>query len=206
MAVVHKMVVGIYGTNSYLLLWKKAKKAVIIDPGGKMDDTIKKIQDADAKLEYIILTHGHFDHIMGLKDLKDKLGGRVLIHRDDKDMLTDNGKNLSNALGMPLPKVEADDIIDEGTLKIADDRLRIIHTPGHTPGSICIVLRDIIFSGDTLFRMSIGRTDLPGGNYPRLIKSIREKLFVLDGDFDVYPGHGECTSLSVEKARNPFLT
>ncbi len=202
---IYRSVVGIYGTNSYLLLWKNVNKAVVIDPGGEMNNIIQKIQQANVKLEYIILTHGHFDHILGLKDLKEKLGGRILIHRDDSEMLTDNSKNLSSLVGIPLDNVEADDVLDQETLKIAGDNLRIIHTPGHTPGSICIVLGNKIFSGDTLFQMSVGRTDLPGGNHSLLIKSIKEKLFTLDGDFDVYPGHGEYTMLSVERAQNPFL-
>ena len=159
------------------------------------------------KAVYIINTHGHIDHIGANRAIKDATGAKVLIHKNDAKMLTNAVSNFSFMMGRQVTSPPAEQFIDEGDIiKIGNTvELKVIHTPGHSPGGICLMTDNIIFSGDTLFYGSIGRTDFPGGSYRDLISNIKNKLLCYDDDVVVYPGHGPATTIGFERKRNPFL-
>ena len=200
---------GIYAVNCYVLGDKATNKALVIDPGGDVDRILKLLEDNDLKLEYIILTHAHVDHIGGGEELKNRAGVPVYMHRDDLYMLMDSVANQSVALGGPAVEAETDSFVrfveDGDILKLGELELSIIHTPGHTEGGISILVDRFIFTGDTLFAGSIGRSDLEGGNEEKLMDSLRNKLFTLDDDLTVLPGHGPATTMRVEKTTNPYV-
>ena len=201
-----RLVVGIYAANCYVLADEKTKETAVIDPGGDCEDILRLIREENLKPKYIILTHGHLDHIGAVKELKEKTKAMVLIHELDKDMLVDEKKNLSFFVSANIRAVLPDRLLKDGDiLELGELKLEIIHTPGHTEGSICIKVGDSIFSGDTLFYGSIGRTDLPGGSYNDIINSIKEKILIFKDDTVVYPGHGSSTTVGFERVNNPFL-
>lgn len=205
--IIERIPVSLYATNCYIIGCKNTLEGVVFDPGGDAPTILDSIKKHNLTIKYIILTHGHFDHIGALAEIKDKTGARVAVHKDDKDMLVNPNKSLSSLVGEDSKTVQPDMLLEEGhRLEIGDFKLEILHTPGHTPGGICVIIDNrILISGDTLFAGSIGRTDLPGGDYGTLIKSIKTKLMVLDEEMPVYPGHGPATNIGYEKASNPFL-
>lgn len=178
--------------NCYLLINQNSKKCVVVDPGQdieKFADYIKKYE-----IRYILLTHGHFDHIAGVNSLKEYTDAPVLIHKDDNDMISDPATNLSHLMGSDTI-IKADTFVSDGEIiDFGDNGIKVIHTPGHTPGSVCYKCGDFLFSGDTVFKDSIGRTDLPCGDYYRLRESV-ERLMELSDNISVYPGHGEMTTI-----------
>ncbi|MBC8499132.1 MAG: MBL fold metallo-hydrolase [Candidatus Atribacteria bacterium] len=203
-----RLAVGALETNCYLIACEKTQKAAVIDPGGEeeIDLILSLLQKNNLSLKYIINTHGHIDHIAGNNSLKAKTEALLLIHRLDADMLVDANKNFSSLMGKEICSPPADKFLEEGdeiTLGIL--KLTVIHTPGHTPGGISLVLNNIVFTGDTLFAESIGRTDLPGGSYQDLQKSIKEKLLVLSDDTIIYPGHGPDSTIGEERRKNPYI-
>lgn len=203
-----RLVVGPLETNCYLIACKNTKKAAVIDPGGEeeVDLILKNLQDNDFNLEYIINTHGHIDHIAGNKALKEKTKAMLLIHKLDAPMLSDVNKNFSIFLGKKRFSPPADSFLEEGDeISLGKLKLIIIYTPGHTPGGICLILNNIVFTGDTLFAGGVGRTDLPGGSYQDLQKSIKEKLLVLSDDKIIYPGHGPDSTIGEERRTNPYI-
>jgi hydroxyacylglutathione hydrolase len=199
-----KLEVGPLGTNCYIAGDETTKQGIIIDPGDEPGTIMAAVSRLGLKIETIVLTHGHPDHTAALADVKKETGAKIAIHADDADILKD--RMLSAFLGMPhkampLPDrlLEDGDIISTGRLNFT-----VIHTPGHTPGGICLYGEGVLFSGDTLFQEGIGRADL-GGDYDELINSIRRKLMTLDDKIVVYPGHGPQTTIGYERRRNPFL-
>lgn len=197
---------GVYAVNCYVVGDDKTNNAAVIDPGGDVDDIIKVLEDNDLELKYIILTHAHGDHIGGLEELRQKTGAPVYMHKNDLYMLKDSKINLSSSIGGIVIETEPDHFVNDGdVLDLGDLKLNIIHTPGHTQGGICIQVGNVVFSGDTLFANSIGRSDLDGGNHEQLIASIKNKLLVLDEELTVLPGHGPATTIRIEKTTNPFL-
>lgn len=203
-----RLIVGALDTNCYLISCKKNKKAAIIDPGGEqeVDLIMNLLQKNNYDLKYIINTHGHIDHIAGNNLLKAKTEALLLIHRLDADSLVDANKNFSSFMGKEICSPPADRLLeDRDEISLGRLNFRVIHTPGHTPGGISIVLDNIVFTGDTLFAGSIGRTDLPGGSYQDLIKSIKEKLLILDDEKIIYPGHGPDSTIGEERRTNPYL-
>jgi len=203
-----KLVVGVLETNCYLISCKKTKQAAVIDPGGEneVDLILDFLQKNNFDLKYIINTHGHIDHIAGNNLLKAKTKALLLIHRLDADMLVDANKNFSSFMGKEICSPPADKLLEEGDeIVLGRLNLRVIHTPGHTPGGISLISNNIVFTGDTLFAGGIGRTDLPGGSYQDLIKSIKEKLLILGDDKIIYPGHGPYSTIGEEKRTNPYL-
>lgn len=195
-----------YGTNTYLLWDEGSLDALLIDMAAPSQKVVEFISQNHLNLKIIVCTHGHADHIGGVKYLRELTDSQVAIHKDDAHMLKDANDNLSAHIGNALTAGKADMLLHDGDdLRFGKESLRVIHTPGHTRGSICLLRKPYLFSGDTLFQFDIGRTDLPGGNQDSIINSIRKKLFVLDDKIMVLPGHGPSTSIEDEKAGNPAV-
>lgn len=194
---------GELSVNCYLLSTEKA--AVIIDPGYKSVQIDSFLEENKSKECLCLLTHGHFDHIGAVSHLKEKYGIKVAIGELDAPALSDDFLNLSGNFTNSLEPTSADVLIKDGeTFSVGDITFKAIHTPGHTVGSMCYLVDDVLFSGDTLFRLSIGRTDFPGGDFNTIINSIN-KLFTLPDTTPVFSGHGEKTTIGAEKQYNPFL-
>ena len=198
---------GPLSVNCYVAADEDTKKAFVVDPGGHNIDMVNYIKNNHLELEYIILTHGHGDHIGGVEKLTEEFPGVKLIAGiHEKELLADPHYNMSAmVLGYPVSLTADRYVVDGETLKVGRLELKFLHTPGHTPGGICIVTQDVVFSGDTLFEQSIGRTDFQGSSYPAIVKSIREKLFTLPDDTTVLPGHMGPTTIGFEKENNPFV-
>ena len=199
--------VGAYQENCYLYACPETLQAVIIDPGDEAQRIIDRIQELKFIPRYILNTHGHFDHICAIDEVSAVYPVPLAIHPDDVHRYTDEKASRVYRREPPLVKRKADLLLREGdSISFGTLTLEIVHTPGHTEGGICLISRPYcVFSGDTLFRRSIGRTDLPGGNYDQIISSIREKLYTLDEEMVVFPGHGEPTTIIEEKYENPFV-
>lgn len=195
---------GMLAANCYVVDF--IKKCIVIDPGVKSDDIIKYTNEKNLEIEYIIYTHAHIDHVLHGDELRDKTKAKVIIHEIDNPLLSDDMKNGALLFGLNNKFGEADILVkDKDTITIEGYDIEIIHTPGHTPGGICIKIDNIVFSGDTLFYNSIGRTDLGAGDTQDLMNSIKNKLFKLDGETIVYPGHGKHTIIQEEKDNNMFV-
>lgn len=203
---VERLPVGIYLANCYLVYCDDTKDALVIDPGGDSDEILDRIEKLGLKIKYIILTHGHGDHIGGLLDVKNKTGAPVLIHEKDEEYLKDNQKNLSNMMSLDNVELKADRLLKDGDkLTLGKSTVEIIYTPGHTPGGISIKIDNCIFTGDTLFAGSVGRTDFAGGSYEEIIHSVNERLIIYPDDTIIYPGHGPSSTIGKEKDSNPFV-
>lgn len=199
-----KKSVGLLGANTYIIY--DGKEAGIIDPGGDGQMLLDEIKSRGLNLRHIILTHGHFDHIDAVGILKDGTGASISIHREDAPCLGDIVKNLSFSLGIESIQPPGDLLLEDGDIiQIGSKNLEVIHTPGHSLGSICLLGDGFVFTGDTLFKGSIGRTDFFGGNSATLLESINTKLMALDDGIRVYPGHGPITTIGTERLANPFL-
>jgi len=206
--IVKRFTVGPLGTNCYIVICEDSKEAMVIDPGIHEDEyeTVLDRVIRDVKVRYIVNTHGHFDHIMGNHVLKEKTGASIMIHRADRAMLTDPSLNLSWMLGLRIVSPPTDIFLEDGTtFAVGDYRFKVIHTPGHSRGSISILGDGIVFTGDTLFAGSIGRTDLPGSSFNDLIRSLLDRLMRLPDETKVYPGHGPQSLIGVEKQNNPYI-
>lgn len=209
------LILGAYQTNCFVLRENKTaargtgKDCLIIDTGLDADELIDFLRQHNLNPAAVVITHGHADHVTGLAALRNRFPNiKVYIHKLDAGMLTGEKDNFSSIAGVSFSPEHADFTVEDGdVIEQADIKLDVIHTPGHTQGGICLYAKDdgIIFVGDTLFADSVGRTDLPGGNAPRLIKSIKQKLFPLPDETIVYPGHGRQTTIGQEKTHNPFL-
>lgn len=195
------------GCNCYIIGCEETYEGAVIDPGAGASHIMKIIKTEKLNIKYIINTHGHVDHIGANAAIQQATGADILIHENDAKMLTSAAANFSMFMGHPVTSPAAARLLKDGdTIKIGTTiELEVIHTPGHTPGGICLKTGDIIFAGDTLFCTSIGRTDFPGGSYNTLIKSINERLMCFNDDTIVYPGHMEPTSIGFERTHNPFL-
>lgn len=194
--------------NCYLLVDEKTGEAAIIDPAWYVDEFNDILEKNNAKLKYIMLTHGHFDHIFGVHGLKEATGAKVVIHFKDAEHLTDPRKSLAEG-NMPEPQipVSADVLLKEGdVITLGDEEIKVMSTPGHTMGSVCYIIESekTIISGDTLFCMTAGRTDFPDGSDELMIKSLK-RLIALEGDYRVLPGHNRETTLESERKRNWYI-
>lgn len=198
---------GSYQTDCYLYVDDDTGLAFAVDCPACGAEYRRFLEKAGVKsLCYILLTHGHFDHVCGVKELRDLTGGRVCIHKADADCLRDPDESLSSRFpDYAQTPCRADILLEDGdVLPFAGGFIRVMHTPGHTKGSVCFFYNDIMFSGDTLFYLSMGRTDLPGGSTKELFRSLRA-IGQVQGEFDIYPGHGEPTRLGFEKQYNRYL-
>ncbi|MBM7613896.1 MBL fold metallo-hydrolase [Alkaliphilus hydrothermalis] len=200
-----KIPVGPLSVNCYVIGDDGTNKVAVVDPGGDADKILRFLDENELELEYIILTHAHGDHIGGIPGLLEKIDVPVYMHKEDLFILKDMEKNYSKQMGLTYELETENFVADGDELSLGDLKLKIIHTPGHTPGGICILVENFLIAGDTLFANSIGRSDLVGGNHNQLIDSIKGKLMVLDEEIMVLPGHGPASRIGIEKLTNPFL-
>lgn len=200
-----KKEVGILDSNAYFVFNDK-KECVLIDCGGSYSEMKNILEENGLNLVAILLTHGHYDHIAGVSGFK-KDGVKVYIHTADADMLSDGKKNLGELMGLWLDTAEADVLLNGGeTLEIAGFEIKVISTSGHTKGGVCYLFdNEVLFTGDTLFSGSVGRTDFEGGSYDDIIKNINDKIFVLDERIEVCPGHMCSSTIKREKETNPYF-
>ncbi|MEY8355306.1 MBL fold metallo-hydrolase [Lachnospiraceae bacterium 54-53] len=198
--------VGDIGTNCYVMYREGQKKGVIVDPGANGDYILDMCRELSVIPEAVLLTHGHFDHIMAVDNITEAFpGAKVYAGEHEKENLADPAVNLTSGFGRSHT-VRADEYVKDGdVLSIAGISFQVLFTPGHTSGSVCYLIEEegVLISGDTLFLESLGRTDFPTGSQPMIIRSIKERLFTLPGDTLVYPGHGNMTTISHEKTHNP---
>ncbi|MFC2059811.1 MBL fold metallo-hydrolase [Chloroflexota bacterium] len=204
--IVKKLEVGPLGSNCYIVGSEATKEGMIIDPGDEAPVILESARDLGLEIKLITLTHTHMDHIGALKEVKEATGAEVAVHTDDAELLR-QGKPLNSAFGFSYPAPPPPDRLLKGgdSIDVGDVRFLVLHTPGHTPGGICLLGEGVVFCGDTLFNYSIGRTDFPGGSYSQLINSIHTKLMVLPDNTTVCTGHGPDTTIGVERQMNPFL-
>ena len=190
---------GIYDANCYILVDNETKDCAIIDIGGDSQKIESAIENMHGNPKYILLTHGHFDHVGGVEEISSKYNIPFYISKTDEEYM-----EKDNSVFGTLPK--ASGYLKEGDIiKLGDNKIRVIETPGHTKGGLCFLTGKKLFTGDTLFQGSIGRTDFIGGDMNEIISSIKNKLLPLGDDIEVYPGHGPSSSIGFEKMRNPYL-
>jgi glyoxylase-like metal-dependent hydrolase (beta-lactamase superfamily II) len=201
------LVVGPLQCNCYIVGDPESKEAIVIDPGDDADRLAESLAAKGLTVTAIVATHAHFDHIVAAGRLRELTGAPFYLHAADKPLLEWMQESGRMFLGVDLPAPpEVDSEAREGDRLVAGTvGLEVVHTPGHSPGSISLIADDAVFAGDTLFAGSIGRTDLPGGDTQALLDAVKDKLFRLEGDLPVYPGHGPATTLGQEKETNPFV-
>lgn len=190
--------------NNYLLIDEESKEAAIVDCSSMDNSILIELKKNNAILKYVLLTHGHFDHIGGLNDLPE--GVQVLMHENDMEWIKEVNTYLP-MIGMPsmeVPKIHKH-IKDNDIIKLGNTEIKVIHTPGHTQGGVCYYTEGHLFSGDTIFRESVGRCDLPGGDFNQIVDSIEQRIFELPEETIIYPGHGKTTTVGWEKVHNSFM-
>lgn len=205
---VFPIVVGPIGTNCYLVVNKETKNAFVVDPGAQADVIAQRIRREQAKLQGILLTHGHFDHIMAVRELKELFPAEVYAAEKETPLLMDPEANCSRGFGMGSGYIVKPDreVKDKEKLTLADVTVEVMETPGHTKGGVCFYIEEekLLFCGDTLFEESIGRSDLPTGSAKELLHSLKEKVLVLPEEVVAFPGHGSSTKIGHEKKYNPY--
>lgn len=204
---VERFVTGIISTNCYLVINEETKQAVVVDPAASPSYLMEHLKTEGLKVEAILLTHGHFDHIMGIDGFLEVFPVPVYAHKEEALLLNDASSNASVSYGEAYTYSGAEYVEDGQKLYLAGILFEVLYTPGHTIGGCCYYVAevDVVFSGDTLFQAFIGRTDFPTGNSSQLVRSIREKLLVLPDETRVYPGHLDETTIGYEKKYNPYL-
>ena len=200
------IVVGPLAVNCFIIGCEKTKQGAIIDPGDEAPMIHKLVEKLDLKIKYILLTHGHVDHLAEVQKLNDQLHAEFLMHEADS-FLVENASTQAAMFGLPDPgNLNPDRYLSEGdTISLGELKIKVLHTPGHSPGSITFFIEDKLFVGDLIFASSIGRTDLPGGNYEQLIQSVESKIFTLPDSTKIFAGHGPSTTVFNEKTMNPFF-
>jgi len=204
--IIEGLVVGPLAANCYIVGSESNKEGMIIDPGADAEVILKKISDLELDIKYIVLTHSHIDHVGALKEVKEATGAEIAVHAEDAASL--QGQSfIAEQFGIPFQDPPSPDRLlqDGDSVDIGDLSFSVLHTPGHSPGGICLFGEGTVFSGDTLFNFGIGRYDLPGGDYDQLMNGITTRLMVLPDETAVYPGHGPATTIGAERRANPFL-
>ena len=205
---INTYVAGPVQANNYLVVDEVSKEAILIDCSDYVEEIIDYVKKNNLKVKYILLTHGHFDHVLGINRMNEVLGAKVYVHEGDKEQVV-NTRAVMTMFGLPTEGVENPKITatlsDAGELTLGNQLIKVIETPGHTPGGVCYLIGNCLFSGDTLFHGTIGRTDLPGGSFQQIKHSVKDVLFALDENIEVYPGHGEPTSIGYEKKFNDIV-
>jgi hydroxyacylglutathione hydrolase len=208
--IIDRVVVSPFATNCYIVGSEDSKQGIIIDPGDEAAVILERVAGLGLDIKLLVLTHGHIDHVGALKAVKEATGAEMAIHADDAKSLRGLRGLLQSVLvpglSYPVPPPPERLLQDGDILEVGELHFQVLHTPGHTPGGICLLGGGVVFSGDTLFNYGVGRTDLPGGSYHRLMESIRTRLLVLPDNTVVYPGHGPETTIGIERAGNPFLS
>ena len=204
--VVHQMSVGPLQVNCFIASCSKTKEAVVIDPGEEGERILHVAEKEDLKIRKVVNTHGHFDHIGANLHIVEKTGAELMIHADDLPLLQ-NARNHAEVYGLSVnASPEPDRLLEQGdTFQVGELSFRVFHVPGHSPGGICLLTEGHLFVGDVLFSGSIGRTDLPGGDFDSLVEGVRERLFALPDETIVHPGHGPDTTIGRERQINPFV-
>ncbi|KGM93132.1 MBL fold metallo-hydrolase [Clostridium botulinum] len=193
---------GMYGANCYVLIDEETMVGCIIDPGGDADRLVNIIDEFNIEVKFILLTHGHMDHVGGVEILREKYNVPVYINGKDKELM----EKGTEVFGRIWSKTSEDKELNDGEiLKLGNLDIKCMETPGHTPGGMSFLVNNVVFTGDTLFRGSVGRCDLPGGNQSQLIESIKSKLMILDDEIVVLPGHEGESNIRFEKQYNPFF-
>lgn len=199
-------VIGPLQNNTYVVVDDASRRAAVIDPGMECEPVLERVRSDGLTLEAVILTHGHFDHIFGTQLFRAASPAPILMHAADLPLLDEAGET-ARYFGFTAPAVPRPDrlVRDGEAIKVGGLELKVLETPGHTPGGISLLLEEMVFVGDALFAGSVGRTDLAGGSHELLLRSIRAKLLTLPDQTTVYPGHGPATTIGVERRDNPFL-
>lgn len=204
--ILHTLVLGELQTNCYIWADEATGDAIVIDVPDSADRIIAFAEDNNLKITDIILTHGHFDHMLALGELKEKTGAKLSVFEKTVAFLTEDSLNLGGHMGIRCESVSADKILYDGDIiDFCGNQIKVMSTPGHTEDSICLLCGDTLISGDTLFRRSVGRWDFPTGDMNKEINSIKEILFELPDETKVYPGHGAATTIGEERRGNPYL-
>ena len=195
-----------FETNTYIVTCEETGETAVVDPSLPEESLVEKLKDKNVK--YILVTHGHYDHIGGANFVKEKTGAKVVVHKEDEEMLLDGNKNeYNNNYDDEMVPVHADILVEDGSeLPFGNTKIKVLHTPGHTKGGVCYLFNDdrVMFSGDTLFRLTAGRTDLYGGDARTELMSLA-KIRELEGDYTVYPGHDSSTTLDFERQYNRYM-
>ncbi len=205
--IIERLVVGMLQSNCYVVGSEDTKVGIIIDPGGDAPVILDRVEQLGLSIKYIVNTHGHIDHIAANRQLKEATQALIAIHRDDAQWLMSDQGDFARMLGVLSPGPPADVLLDEGDeIDFGNDSLQVIHTPGHSLGGISLVGDGMVFCGDTLFAMGVGRVDLPGGSWETLMQSIKTRLFTMPDETTVYTGHGPPTTIGREKKFNPWFS
>ena len=201
--------VGVMGVCCYIVFCPETKDAAVVDPGGDVGHILEIVKERGLNVEYIIATHGHPDHVCGNRELQEATGAKIIMHEDDTAFFgKDEVSKYFAMLGLEASPPTDINVKEGDIIKIGNGEMHVIHTPGHTPGGMCLLSGENLITGDTLFVGGLGRTDFPGGSHRELLESIREKLLILPENTIVWPGHGYGGSQSTigeEKRSNPFL-
>ncbi len=205
MSRVHTLVVGRLQTNCYVV--ESEGEALLVDPGDEDERIVRFLKDLHVEVKFIIATHAHFDHVLGVNGVRRSVHAPFLLHQEDLPILRSMQSRVRQFMGFDVPPPpNVDEFLNDGeSLGLSGESFQVLHTPGHSPGSVSVLGSGYVLTGDALFNQSVGRTDLPGGDLNTLVASIREKLFKLNDDTVVYPGHGPETTIGDEKLANPFV-